>query len=102
MSIVTITETTSYTVDWKSLASQVERLVMDKMRDDLANWHNDLSMRQMLVQDAADSLAVCELLQAGNWSKAEDRIRDMDTAARDYVYDIIAEVAGADFFDIVR
>jgi len=102
MSIVTITETQSYTVDWKILASQVERLVMDKLHDDLANWQNELSVRQMFVQDAADSLAVCELLQAGNWSKAEDRIRDMDTAARDYVYDFIEQVAGADFFKIVR
>jgi hypothetical protein len=102
MSIVTITETQSYTVDWKILASQVERLVMDKLHDDLANWQNELSVRQMFVQDAADSLAVCELLLEGNWSKAENRIRDMDTAARDYVYDFIAEVAGEDFFKIVR
>ena len=102
MSIVTVTETKSYTVDWATLAREVEQRVMDKLHDDLANWSNDLGMRQMFVQDAADSLAVCELLLEGNWSKAENRIRDMDTAARDYVFDFVAEVAGEDFFKIVR
>jgi hypothetical protein len=102
MSIVTVTETKSYTVDWATLASEVEQRVMDKLHDDLANWSNDLGMRQMFVQDAADSLAVCELLLEGKWREAENRIRDMDTAARDHVFDFVAEVAGEDFFKIVR
>jgi hypothetical protein len=102
MSIVTVTETQSYTVDWTKLAKGVARLVEAKLRQDLANWKTDISMKQMLVQDAADSLAVCELLSEGKWKQAEARVRDMDTAPRDYVYDFIAEVAGADFFDLVK
>lgn len=101
MAIVTVTETKSYTVDWESLASQLEWAVMQKLRDDLAHWHNDLSMRQMLVQDAADGLAVCEYLLSSKTRPARQKLRDMDTAARDYVYDMIEEIAGADFFDIV-
>lgn len=101
MSIVTVTETESYTVDWKRLAGLVEQAVMEKMRDDLANWHNDLSMRQMLVQDAADGLAVCELLLGEDWTRAKQKLRDMDTASRDEVYDMIDAVAGADFFKIL-
>jgi hypothetical protein len=102
MSIVTVTKTQSYTVDWAGLAQGVERLVLEKLKADLANWKKDISMKQMLVQDAADSLAVCELLLEGNWQKAENRIRDMDTAARDHVFDFVAEVAGEDFFKIVQ
>jgi hypothetical protein len=73
MSIVTVTETQSYTVDWTKLAKGVARLVEAKLRQDLAKW-----------------------------KQAEARVRDMDTAPRDYVYDFIAEVAGADFFDLVK
>jgi hypothetical protein len=100
--IVKRVTTETVEVDWATLAQEVEQRVMDKLHDDLAHWSNDLSMRQMFVQDAADGLAVCELLVEGSWHKAENRIRDMDTAARDCVYDWIAEVAGEDFFKIVR
>ena len=103
MTIVTVTETKSYTVDWAALAAGVEQLVMDKLHDDLANWSNDLSMRQMFVQDCADSLAVCEvMLEKQTWSAVENRLWDMDTAARDCVYDFIEIVAGREFFDCVR
>lgn len=102
MSIVKVYETTAFEVDWAALASEVEKRVMAKLQQDLANWSDDLSMREMFVGDAADSMKVCVLLEAGKWREAETKIWDMDTAARDYVYDFIAEVAGADFFDIVR
>ena len=102
MSIVTVTETKSYTVDWFNLSKGVEKLVLAKMKRDLKDWKHDIGMKQMFVQDAADALAVCELLSEGKWKKAENRIRDMDTAARDYVFDFVGEVAGEDFFDIVR
>ena len=104
MTIVTVTETKSYTVDWAALAEGVEVRVMQKLTDDLAHWSDEgLSMRQMFVQDCADSLAVCEtMLNKQTWSAVEEKLWDMDTAARDCVYDFIAEVAGVDFFDIVR
>ena len=100
MSIVTVTE--SYTVDWFNLSKGVEKLVLAKMKRDLKDWKHDLSMKQMFLQDAADGLAVCELLGEGKWHLAEDRICEMDTAARDYVFDFVGEVAGEDFFDIVK
>ena len=59
-------------------------------------------MRAMFLGDAGDALDVCEHLAEGNWAKAEKRLWDMDTAARDYVYDWIGAVAGEEFFDIVR
>ena len=100
MSIVTVTETKSYTVDWAALAKGVEKRVMQKLKGDLANWKKDLSMKQMFVQDCADSLAVCEaMLDKQSWSAVEEKLWDMDTAARDCVYEFIAEVAGSDFFD---
>ena len=101
MTIVTVTET-AYDIDWIELAAGVEKLVVKRLKDDLKQWKGDIGMQQMFVQDAADALAVCELLAEGKWRAAENRIRNMDTAARDYVYDFIEIVAGADFFDCVR
>jgi hypothetical protein len=89
-------------IDWKTLADEVEDRVMNKLHDDLAHWANDRSMRAMFLRDAADGLAVCELLAKGSWLPVENRLWDMDTAARDCVYEMIEAVAGADFFDIVR
>jgi hypothetical protein len=104
MSIVT--ETKSYTVDWAALAESVEVRVMQKMKDDLAHWSGELceiGMREMFLRDAADGLAVCEaMLDKEMWSAVENKLRAMDTAARDCVYDMIAAEAGEDFFDIVR
>ena len=101
MSIVTVTETKSYTVDWNTLAEAVEKRVMEKLKEDLEHWAEDLGMRSMFLQDAADGIKVCELLLDGKWHKVKEKLWDMDTAARDCVYDFIAEVAGDDFFDIV-
>jgi len=92
MTIVTVTETKTYTIDWRALSKGVEKLVMEKLKQDLANWKNDISMKQMFVQDCADSLAVCETMRDGRWRDVENRLGDMDTAARDAVYDLIAEV----------
>jgi hypothetical protein len=88
-------------IDWAELAAQVSTMVIAKMHARLHNWAGELSMCQMFVQDAADGLAVCEILVSGDWHKAQDRLRNMDTAARDCVYDMIHQVAGADFFDLV-
>ena len=104
MAIVTVEETRTYTVDWAALAAGVEALVMEKLRNDMEHWAGDehLGMRQMFVQDCADALAVCEtMVDKQSFQAVEDKLWEMDTAARDYVYDFIAEVAGADFFDLV-
>jgi hypothetical protein len=103
MSIVTVHETTTYTIDWAALAAGVEQLVRAKLAEDLENWKDDLSMRVMFVQDCADGLAVCEtMLEKESWPAVENRLRNMDTAARDCIYEFIEQVAGAEFFDCVR
>jgi hypothetical protein len=102
MSILKVYQTTAYEVDWKKLADEVEKLVMAKLDEDLKHWKDDRSMRAMFLCDAGDSLEVCQELAEGSWHKAEKRLWDMDTAARDYVYDFIEQVAGSEFFDAVR
>ena len=101
--IVKVYQSTAYEVNWKALAAGVEKLVMAKLKKDLEHWHDDIGMKSMFLQDAADGLRVCEALEEGkNWPTIENMLWKMDTAARDYVYEFIAEVAGEDFFDIVR
>jgi len=105
MSIVTVNEptlTSTVHINWQELALQVELLVMEKMRTDMERWADDRSMRAMLLGDASAGLDVCVLLAEGDWRLVEDRLWEMDTAARDYIYDWIGAVAGAEFFDIVR
>ena len=105
MAIVQKEVKTVVNIDWAALAQGVEALVMDKLKTDLEHWAGaeHLGMRQMFVQDCADGLAVCEtMIDKRAWHAVESKLWDMDTAARDYVYDFIAEVGGADFFDLVR
>jgi len=102
MTIVKVYQTTAYNVDWKKLADEVEKRVMAKLAKDLEDWKDDRSMRAMFLGDASAGLDVCVLLAEGDWRLVEGRLWDMDTAARDYVYDWIGEVAGAEFFTIVQ
>lgn len=102
MTIITKEVKTVVNIDWAELSRAVEQRVMQKLKEDLDSWAEDIGMRSMFLQDAADGLKVCELLLAGEWKPVEDKIWDMDTAARDYVYDFIGEVAGEEFFDLVR
>lgn len=89
-------------IDWAGISQEVELRVMQKLQQDLADWADDLGMRSMFLQDAADGLKACELLLDGNWKPVADHLWSMDTAARDYVYDFIGEVAGEEFFKIVN
>lgn len=102
MSIVTEVKTVEYKIDWAALADGVERLVMTKLADDLKTSKDDRSMRAMYLCDAGDSLDVVVKLGEGNWPEAERRLWKMDTAARDYVWGFIEQVAGKKFFEAVR
>ena len=90
------------TVDWAALAEAVEQRVMIKLKQDLEHWAGDIGMKAMFVQDAADGMAVCELLEEGRWREAESKIWDMDTAARDYVWEFIEAELGVDELEFIR
>lgn len=102
MTVVTTKTVEVIQVDWPALAVKVEEDVMAKLYDDLEQWKDDISMRAMFLQDAADGLEVCILLSEGKWKKAEERLRDMDTASREYVWDFIDKHSCDDLFDILR
>lgn len=102
MAIVEAYQTTAYKIDWETLASKVEKLVMDKLASDLESWPDDRGMRAMFLGDASDGVEVAELLALGSWPAVDTRLWQMDTAARDHVYDFIEQVAGPEFFAIVR
>lgn len=102
MTVVTTKTVEVIQVDWTALAVKVEEDVMAKLYDDLEQWKDDISMRAMFLQDAADGLEVCILLAEGKWEKAEDRLRDMDTAAREHVWDFIDRHSCNDLFSIMR
>ena len=97
-----VTKTTAYTVDWAALAAAVELRVMAKLKHDLEHWADDISMKAMFVADCADGMAVCELLEEGKWREAESKIWDMDTAARDYVWEFIEAELGVDEMEFIR
>lgn len=95
--LVIARQVTSYEVDWKVLADAVERQVMTKLEEDLKNWADDRGMRAMFLGDAGDGLDVCEIIAEGRWRDVEERLWDMDTAAREYVYHFIEQAAGVEW-----
>lgn len=89
-------------INWKGIADAVEALVMAKLEHDLEHWAEDRGMRAMFLCDAGNGVDVAACLAEGDWIKTEKKLWEMDTAARDYVYDYIEQVAGKEFFDLVR
>ena len=89
-------------VDWASLSMAVEAEVMDKLKYNLSTWQNDTAMKSMFLRDAADSLEVCTLLTQEKWFKAEERLWDMDTAPREYVFYWIEKHSCQNLFGILR
>jgi hypothetical protein len=102
MALMTVRETKTAIVDWAALAAAVERRVMEKLKFDLEHWADDLSMREMFVADCADGMAVCVLLEQGKWREAEKKIWDMDTAARDYIWEFLEAELGVDELEFIR
>lgn len=103
MSIVTTETRVVHRIDWETLATGVESLVMAKMRDDLVSWAGQRDMISMALGDASDGIKVCELLAEGNWSKVDEKLWSMDTAARDHLYHFIEQMAACEnFFAIAR
>lgn len=91
-------------IDWLALAAAVESKVMAKLKDDLEFYKapNERNMRAMLICDAGDGVDVCDKLAQGVWKEVDKKLWSMDTAARDYLYDFIEQVAGAEFFKLVN
>jgi hypothetical protein len=101
--VKTVTRTVVETeIDWAGIADAVEVLVMEKLQRDLEDWAEDRGMRAMFLSDAGDGIWVCENLAGGVWSEVDKRLCEMDTAARDYLYDFIGQVAGEEFFKLVN
>jgi hypothetical protein len=88
-------------VDWPTLAKKVEEDVMAKLNDDLILWQNDASMRAVFLRDAADGLDICVQLREGDWKQAENILRNMDTAAREWVWDFIEVNSIPGLFDML-
>ena len=104
MSFVTVnkTEIESYDVDWPGLAKAVEARVMQQMQESLETWKDDVSMKAMALKDAADGLDVCVLIAEGSSGyEIENRLWEMDTAARDVVYEMIEAETFEDFLSSV-
>jgi hypothetical protein len=101
---VTVTEKVMriVTVDWAALAAAVREEVIDKLNADMAQWQDDVSMQSMFLRDAADGLYVVALLAEGKWQKAENKLHDMDTASREYVWQWIEKHSCYGLFGVLR
>jgi len=101
---VVITEKTVRVVevDWIALAESLENEVLAKLEDDIIEWGQDTSMLSMFLRDAADGLDVAVLLANGRWDSAESKIYNMDTVARDYIFDWIEKHSCDNLFDVLR
>jgi uncharacterized protein YjfI (DUF2170 family) len=89
-----VSKTVCYTVDWAALADAVEQRATAKLEEDVEKWRGDRSMRAMIMSDYGDTLSVCEVIETGRWRDIEERLWEMDTAARECVYDFIEAELG--------
>lgn len=77
------------------------RVELRKMRDaDIVSFPGDANMESVFRQDYRDGLSAAALIGIGRYEQANDRICDMDTAAREAVAHCIAKV-DSDFFNEV-
>ena len=86
------------TLDMINLANSVMPQVMQRLNEELENYAGDLSMLQMVTQDAADQLLVLELLSDGDRTAALDKINSMDTEPREEVYHMLADAGAVAIF----
>ena len=86
------------TMDMINLANTVMPQVVERLQEDLSHYAGELSMTQMVVQDAADQLLVLELLSDGDSAAALDKFNLMDTAPREDLYVLLMEAGGAELF----
>jgi len=89
------------TVDWKSLGNAVKQEVIDKLNDDLLEWQRDPRMLSMFLNDAADGMNVAVHLSGGDWRGAENKLRDMDTASREYAWEWVEKHSCKNIFNIL-
>lgn len=88
-------------IDWKGIAAAVDALVMDHHYKMMQEWKDDRNLRIRYMNDAENGLNVCNQLAKGDWMRAKLGLSSMDTAARDLMYDLIEQVAGKEFFELV-
>ena len=81
-------------IDWQAVAAKLEPMIMARMRDSYDHW-DEVSMRQMVVADAADGLRVCEMLATGSSKGVNDLLWNMDTAPREEIVMMIESITGS-------
>ena len=86
------------TLEMINLANSVMPTVMQRLEQELKYYAGDLSMLQMVTQDAADQLLVLELLSDGDRTAALDKINSMDTEPREEVYHMLTEAGAVAIF----
>ena len=86
------------TLEMINLAKSVMPQVIKQLRKDMGHYAGDLSMLQMVVQDAADQLQVLELLSDGDTAAALEKLYSMDTAPREDLYVLLVAAGGEELF----
>ena len=94
MLVETVTET-RIVVDWAAVARELEPKIMQQMRDAYDHW-DDIDMRAMVVADAGDSMRIAKLLATDRVNQVRDALWDMDTAPREEVISMIADILNND------
>ena len=87
------------TLDMINLANSIMPKVVARLSEELENYTGDLSMLQMVTQDAADQLRVLELLSEADRSEALRVLEQMDTEPREEVYHMLAEAGAVAIFE---
>lgn len=91
----------SYAVDWKALANEIRRQEIAYLEEKLEK-SIVTNMKVMLIEDAANVMKVCDILEHVTWANARKVIDNMDGEVADRIYETIKEIVGEEFFEIVK
>ena len=82
-------------INFPAVAEAVILASKAKLAEDLKTWDGEENqgMRDMFTEDHNDTLVVAGYIAAGKTDRANTKIMNMDTAARDEVGVIIAKVS---------
>lgn len=88
-------------MDWTEVANKVEKLVLAEMVESLEYWNSptNISIRSMVVGDAAHGLRFCELLANNRLNEAHNWLLDQDTDPREILYRHVTSVIGEVAYD---
>jgi len=91
-------------INTKALAKELEEKIVREFRTDFAEERmgdDDIGYTAMLISDAGRMIEICRWIGWGEFDRARELLRDMDTLPRENMMYYIESVAGSSMLDTI-